>query len=208
MIRYYHDRPYRWRVIEIQKYAGMVSFAEDAQFWTLGGPEHFEFIELNKSLQFGPRSYHTVEQHAMEPKPPDNPDAMVLYGKTKFVAAIGQWKPVVISYDSQEVMAEVKGIRQDRKIIDLVDLTRRALANSEHNTLVVHANYMVSYPAICPGSDDHAFKEKLCRTYTRWYNIYRHMLSGEAEIEMCDGGVEKMIESRTEMLSIHAILRW
>lgn len=205
--RYNKHRPYRDRIVEIQREYGATKFDSESEFWSLGGPEHFEFIELSKHLDFGVGSYHTVDRGEMADVSQFN-GVVVAHGCTEFIDIFGLWRnPLVLSYDSTELLTA--GVRKrvghnahDQKILDLTRLARAALSVSSHGRLFVHANYMLAYPGTrTVKSHGDFFKDD----YFRWASIFMEQLH-TFKVEYTDGAIERMDGAHTEMVDFHFIV--
>lgn len=194
-------RPYRHRIVEIHRNLGLTTFTEQAQFWSLGGPEHHEYVELQKHLDFWPRSYHTVDRGYMLPVGRD--DKIIQHQFTEFETIYKLWSnPLTISYDSTEVITR-RGSRNshDRKIFNLIDLVRMALAATIHPHVVVHANYMLAYPGTYNLKKNGLFFKE---DYIKWLSILCEHFN---DIEVFDSQIERMTGSATDMIDFHFIVR-
>ena len=204
---YNQHRPYRDTIIEYQKTVGMTEFTSQRQFWTLGGPCHNEFIELNKHLKFGPESYHTVE-NAQEMIPTNgirNSRAIVTYPNTDFNTSYDKWGSVgVISYDSTETILALSKHRgyvdQSRKIINLAQLARIALQNSEE--VFVHSNWMIGFANFSDPREEPR-KSELKKAYKKWVRLFDQRF----KTRWFDASIELMETSQTFMIGLHCLVK-
>ncbi len=201
---YNHERPYNDRIIKIHKEHKIDTFTKNAEFWTLGGPEHHEYTRLSTKLTFGPRSYCTVDRGRMDET---NKKEISTYSYSEFMDIPELWhNPLAISYDSTELLTsgirnrETEDISHDKKIIDLARLTLAALRTTTHKKIAVHANYMVSYPATRKQRD-----LSFSNDYIRWTELFLEWMTGY-KVKTYDGVSEKMEGSRTEMVDFHFVI--
>lgn len=196
--RYNQLRPYRDHVVALQRRMGQTTFTSEAEFWTLGGPEHFEFAALDKIMDFGPKSYHTVDRDRM--KSIKN-KAVVAHPHTEFMSIYQLWKhPAALSYDSTEQFTpgtkmEDDDTTHDRKFINFLKLAKRAVGLCRENYLMVHANYMIAHPGTRNVHDGSWGPH-----YERWLGHISHRFS---KAKIFDSREERMSNSQTFMVGIH-----
>lgn len=134
-----------------------------------------------------------------------NPRGIVAHPHTEFGDCYKIWEnPVAISYDSTEIVT-CRGRRNahDQKILDLVNLTRLALAASTSTIMAVHANYMLAYPGTKRIHKDGLFFKD---DFLRWVSIFQAQFHSY-DVDIHHSQIERMEGSMTDMIDLHVVLR-